>query len=1127
MPSIVPTRLRRASSKALRRVVPASLHAAVGIDANPEMARLRYRLDGPSLLLDGLYSAPGARVVGLEATVAGGLTRVDVPNVRPAGEFAFRLGLAEVRDALGLGDDANVELWLVAEQTSGRVRTRLGRFTTTQRPTAPQVTELDGVRVALETTARHNLLLRFGSPSPRRPAVTTEQVRPTRDGRLHLEVTVGSDDVPASEIALLAVGRQSHERHLVPVPVAEPQQLAGAYGRLVTHLAADVDLGAILDAMPESEDTLDLFVALRPGTDDEVLARVPGVRGLRGRRLRAAPVPRTTGVDTTLLVPYLTFRGKSLSYRIERFTTANYRYLRRMSRFGWVFTLTRPFTRIWLIGEVPYKAQDNGFQLFRYVRQNHPRRRAYYVIDAGSPDKARVAEFGNVVDRFSREHIRATFMASRLIGSHHAEYLLASRDRRAARWARGVRVFLQHGPTASKNVVPNYGRQGTAERPTERFLVTSELEKRIVVEDYGYRPHQVSVTGFARFDQLFAGDVEREPVVLVMPTWRDSLMLEDVFLASDYYANWRGFLQSPALHDLLDRSGLRVKLVLHPNMRKYADHFESELVELVRQEEVDVQHLLKSSSVLITDFSSVSWDFSYLRRSVLFFQFDRTDLVGKRAPHIDFDTMLPGPILDTPERLVGALGDAVDRGLTMQDEYYARARAFLTYDDRNSCARIYDVVRHSWNVKVALERVRNDATVQLAWRVFRRSPQYWTAMRALAWVGRRLPRTDVVLFESDRGMGYGDSPRYLYERLCARGHGLRLVWANNTTLRLTDPSTVKIARHSPRYWWTASRARYWINNQNFPAELRKSPRTRFLQTWHGTPLKKMQHDVENMLGRDEQYQDRAARLTSYWDALVSASPYATAAFRSAFRYEGPILERGYPRNDVFSWPGADERVARVRARLGLTDDPRRVVLYAPTFRDDARDGVHWRHDLALDLGLLRERVGSDVVLLVRFHQLVRDQLPAEWFDSDFVVDASRYPDVQELLLATDVLVTDYSSLFFDYAALARPIVFFAYDLHRYRDELRGFYLDYESQVPGPIVTTNQQLADVLADLDAAWAPYAERMAEFRRTYGPLDDGGASDRVLDAFFGSVIGASRAELAVPRAGVSPELASRPSR
>ena len=109
-------------------------------------------------------------------------------------------------------------------------------------------------------------------------------------------------------------------------------------------------------------------------------------------------------------------------------------------------------------------------------------------------------------------------------------------------------------------------------------------------------------------------------------------------------------------------------------------------------------------------------------------------------------------------------------------------------------------------------------------------------------------------------------------------------------------------------------------------------------------------------------------------------------------------------------------------------------------------------------------------------------------------------------MASDVLVTDYSSLFFDYAALRRPMVFFAYDLEKYRDQLRGFYLDYDTQVPGPIVRTNKELVDVLDRLDEVWPAHGERLDAFRAEYGPRDDGGASDRVLDAFFGDVIGPS---------------------
>ncbi len=240
-----------------------------------------------------------------------------------------------------------------------------------------------------------------------------------------------------------------------------------------------------------------------------------------------------------------------------------------------------------------------------------------------------------------------------------------------------------------------------------------------------------------------------------------------------------------------------------------------------------------------------------------------------------------------------------------------------------------------------------------------------------------------------------------------------------------------------------------MNNQNFPPELVKPRSTRFLQTWHGTPLKRMQHDVENMPGRDADYQKRAALLTSYWDVLLSASPYATECFRSAFRFTGTVVEEGYPRNDVFSWPDASDRALRTRQRLGLVDDPRAVIVYAPTFRDDNRPDANWRHELALDIPRLAAELGDDHVLIVRFHPLVRQSM-APLIDAhpSFVIDASAHDDIQELLLISDVLVTDYSSVFFDYSVLQRPILFFTYDLERYRDELRGFYLDLEAIAPG-------------------------------------------------------------------------------
>ena len=500
----------------------------------------------------------------------------------------------------------------------------------------------------------------------------------------------------------------------------------------------------------------------------------------------------------------------------------------------------------------------------------------------------------------------------------------------------------------------------------------------------------------------------------------------------------------------------------------------------------------------------MAWDFAFLRRPVLYFQFDSEMLAGARAPHIDLVEQLPGPVATTSGRLLDELRTVVASGCRMEDAYWDRAQAFLAHRDQRNCERIFAVVERAWRPSTLIDRLRNSRSAQRRWWRFRTGPSYFRWVRRLYGLASILPRSEEIVIECDRGRHFGDAPRYLYERLVQRSKRPDVVWANNTTLRLTDPRARKVLRHSPTYYWHLGRARYWINNQNFPPELVKPARTRFLQTWHGTPLKRMQHDVEKMQGRDDDYQARAARLTSYWDVLLAGSPYAADCFRSAFRFSGAILEEGYPRNDVFSWPDAADRARAARQRLGLAEDQRTVVLYAPTFRDDNRPDANWRHDLELDVPRLAAELGSDLVLIVRFHPLVRESM-ADLVAAypDLIIDASAYDDIQELMLISDVLITDYSSVFFDYSVLQRPILFFTYDLDRYRDELRGFYLDLESSAPGPLLRDNDALIAALRDVDGVRRQYAERLRDFRDTYAPRDDGAASDRVLDAFFGDAL------------------------
>jgi CDP-glycerol glycerophosphotransferase len=240
-----------------------------------------------------------------------------------------------------------------------------------------------------------------------------------------------------------------------------------------------------------------------------------------------------------------------------------------------------------------------------------------------------------------------------------------------------------------------------------------------------------------------------------------------------------------------------------------------------------------------------------------------------------------------------------------------------------------------------------------------------------------------------------------------------------------------------------------------------------------------------------------ARDFSKWDFLVSQSPFSTEIFRRAFRFEGEILETGYPRNDILNSPEAAATRARVREALGI-DDGVRAVLYAPTWRDNVVDDQGaLRFSLSLDAQRLESALGADHRLLVRLHYLLA---PASLGNGAFVSDVSGHPDIRELYLAADVLITDYSSAMFDFAVTGKPIVLFPYDLDEYRDSVRGFYFDLEAEAPGPVCTSTDAVIDALRELDSVHAAHAARYLRFRERFCPLDDGSAAARVVDRVMG---------------------------
>ncbi len=354
---------------------------------------------------------------------------------------------------------------------------------------------------------------------------------------------------------------------------------------------------------------------------------------------------------------------------------------------------------------------------------------------------------------------------------------------------------------------------------------------------------------------------------------------------------------------------------------------------------------------------------------------------------------------------------------------------------------------------------------------------------------------DLVLFESFLGKAYAGNPRYIYEELRIVRPDLRCVWAYQGRTRIPgDPEVV--ARGSEEYWRLLAQAKYRVNNIRFPAAGKK-PETIYLQTWHGTPLKRLSYDI-TVQGPEVQARDALYDESRSWSLLLSENAYSSTVLARAFRYDGQVLEAGYPLTDALV--DTSDSLKRMRKRaLGLPEE-KRLVLYAPTWRDD-KSTAAWQHqfDLNLDLSLLANALPADMLLLIKAHHLVSERLDQAELPGN-VLDFSHIEDINDLCQVADVLVTDYSSVFFDFAVTGRPILFYCYDLDRYASHTRGLYLDVHEELPGPVVQTTDALLDCLRSLDRIQAKYAPRYARFRERFCALNDGTAARRVVQHVFG---------------------------
>ncbi len=365
----------------------------------------------------------------------------------------------------------------------------------------------------------------------------------------------------------------------------------------------------------------------------------------------------------------------------------------------------------------------------------------------------------------------------------------------------------------------------------------------------------------------------------------------------------------------------------------------------------------------------------------------------------------------------------------------------------------------------------------------------------------RLPlRRGSVVFESHMGGSYSDSPKYIYEALRRSGYRGKVYWSYAMSSAGFPKDATPVKRNSWAYLRALARAEFWVDNQGFPQWISKRRGTTYIQTWHGTALKRMGLNTPHVRAMLVADRKKLVKAVGRFDYFLVRSEYDIRTLVQAFELRAEPLRVGYPRNDALLATDRDERSARLRRQLDLPDD-RRVLLYAPTFRNSSGP-----FEPGFDLEDFARRFGDRVLLLVRAHYLNTVQVPKE--AGDAIRDVSTYPDVTELMLASDGLLTDYSSVMFDYALLDRPLLFFAPDAATYAQD-RGTYFDLAQRAPGPFTTNQDELfaaIDAFAALDgSAPDPHSDARKQFAHEFGEYETGTAADQIVARFFGGKGGA----------------------
>ncbi len=356
---------------------------------------------------------------------------------------------------------------------------------------------------------------------------------------------------------------------------------------------------------------------------------------------------------------------------------------------------------------------------------------------------------------------------------------------------------------------------------------------------------------------------------------------------------------------------------------------------------------------------------------------------------------------------------------------------------------------------------------------------------------------DIILFECMLGRNYSGNPKGIYEEMVRQGldKKYQIFWIFEDPDRMEIIGNAKkIKRNRLEHLKYLCKAKVWVFDTRQPNYVVKRPETVYIQTWHGTPLKKLGLDMDDvqMAGNKgiENYKANFWTNSRRWDYLIAQNQYSSDIFRNCFDFRKNMLDIGYPRNDTLIHNNNKEYIDKLKEKHGIPKN-KKVVLYAPTWRDNQSMGRgKYIFNPFLNFDVLKRNVEDEYVFILKYHYLIASEL--DWSRMEgFIYDIKE--DIQELYLMADMLMTDYSSVMFDYSILKRPMIFYTYDLDAYCDN-RGFYFDFLAEAPGPFVKNTEELIGVLKNHD--FGQYKERYDAFNEKYNSWDDGRASEKVVE-------------------------------